>query len=46
VRIGKDATTGAGSTITKEAPDGKLTLTRAKQITLDGWKRPQKTDKK
>jgi bifunctional UDP-N-acetylglucosamine pyrophosphorylase/glucosamine-1-phosphate N-acetyltransferase len=46
VRIGKDATTGAGSTITKEAPDGKLTLARAKQTTLDGWKRPQKTDKK
>jgi bifunctional UDP-N-acetylglucosamine pyrophosphorylase/glucosamine-1-phosphate N-acetyltransferase len=42
VRIGKDATTGAGSTITKEAPDGKLTLTRAKQVTLDGWKRPEK----
>ena len=45
VRIGKDATTGAGSTITREAPDGKLTLTRAKQVTLDGWKRPQKMDK-
>jgi bifunctional UDP-N-acetylglucosamine pyrophosphorylase/glucosamine-1-phosphate N-acetyltransferase len=45
VRIGKDATTGAGSTITKEAPDGKLTLTRAKQTTLEGWKRPQKLDK-
>jgi bifunctional UDP-N-acetylglucosamine pyrophosphorylase/glucosamine-1-phosphate N-acetyltransferase len=45
VRIGKDATTGAGSTITKEAPDGKLTLTRAKQATIEGWKRPQKTDK-
>ena len=29
VRIGKDATTGAGSTITKDAPDGQLTLTRA-----------------
>jgi len=42
VRIGKDATTGAGSTITKEAPDGKLTLTRAKQMTIDGWKRPEK----
>ncbi len=28
VRIGKDATTGAGSTITKDAPDGQLTLTR------------------
>ena len=29
VRIGKDATTGAGSTITKDAPDGQLTLARA-----------------
>src|SRR4030095_14972296 len=33
VRIGKDATTGAGSTITKDAPDGQLTLTRARQQT-------------
>jgi bifunctional UDP-N-acetylglucosamine pyrophosphorylase/glucosamine-1-phosphate N-acetyltransferase len=46
VRIGRDATTGAGSTITKEAPDGQLTLTRAKQMTLEGWKRPRKEDKK
>jgi bifunctional UDP-N-acetylglucosamine pyrophosphorylase/glucosamine-1-phosphate N-acetyltransferase len=45
VRIGKDATTGAGSTITKDAPDGQLTLTRAKQMTLDGWKRPAKKPK-
>ena len=45
VRIGKDATTGAGSTITKEVPDGKLTLARAKQMTLDGWKRPEKKPK-
>jgi bifunctional UDP-N-acetylglucosamine pyrophosphorylase/glucosamine-1-phosphate N-acetyltransferase len=45
VRIGKDATTGAGSTITREAPDGKLTLTRARQVTLDEWKRPQKGDR-
>jgi bifunctional UDP-N-acetylglucosamine pyrophosphorylase/glucosamine-1-phosphate N-acetyltransferase len=45
LRIGKDATTGAGSTITREAPDGRLTLTRAKQQTIEGWKRPQKTDK-
>jgi bifunctional UDP-N-acetylglucosamine pyrophosphorylase/glucosamine-1-phosphate N-acetyltransferase len=42
VRIGKDATTGAGSTITKDAPDGQLTLTRAKQVTLEGWRRPEK----
>jgi bifunctional UDP-N-acetylglucosamine pyrophosphorylase / glucosamine-1-phosphate N-acetyltransferase len=45
VRIGKDATTGAGSTITKEVPAGKLTLTRAKQMTLEGWKRPEKKPK-
>jgi bifunctional UDP-N-acetylglucosamine pyrophosphorylase / glucosamine-1-phosphate N-acetyltransferase len=45
LRIGKDATTGAGSTITKEVPDGKLTLARAKQMTLDGWKRPEKKPK-
>ena len=45
VRIGKDATTGAGSTITKDAPVGRLTLTRAKQVTLEGWRRPEKKPK-
>jgi bifunctional UDP-N-acetylglucosamine pyrophosphorylase/glucosamine-1-phosphate N-acetyltransferase len=45
VRIGKDATTGAGSTITKDAPDGQLTLSRGKQMTLEGWKRPEKKSK-
>jgi bifunctional UDP-N-acetylglucosamine pyrophosphorylase/glucosamine-1-phosphate N-acetyltransferase len=45
VRIGKDATTGAGSTITREAPDGQLTLARARQTTLDGWKRPARKPK-
>ena len=45
VRIGKNATTGAGSTITKDAPDGQLTLTRGKQVTLEGWKRPEKKPK-
>ncbi|SMF93289.1 bifunctional UDP-N-acetylglucosamine pyrophosphorylase / Glucosamine-1-phosphate N-acetyltransferase [Methylomagnum ishizawai] len=42
VRIGKDATIGAGSVITKEAPQGQLTLTRAKQVTIAGWQRPTK----
>ena len=42
VEIGKGATIGAGSTIAKNAPADKLTLTRAKQLTLDGWKRPTK----
>ena len=45
VRIGKGATTGAGSTITKDAPEGQLTLSRGKQMTLDGWKRPEKKPK-
>lgn len=42
LRIGAGATIGAGSTITKDAPDDKLTLERSKQLTLEGWKRPQK----
>jgi bifunctional UDP-N-acetylglucosamine pyrophosphorylase/glucosamine-1-phosphate N-acetyltransferase len=45
VRIGKDATTGAGSTISKDAPEGRLTLSRARQMTLEGWKRPEKKPK-
>ena len=42
VMIGDGATIGAGSTITKDSPDNKLTLTRAKQITIDNWQRPKK----
>lgn len=42
VTIGSGANTGAGSTITKDVPAGKLTLARARQVTLDGWKRPEK----
>ncbi|MEO8309147.1 MAG: bifunctional UDP-N-acetylglucosamine diphosphorylase/glucosamine-1-phosphate N-acetyltransferase GlmU [Pseudomonadota bacterium] len=40
VTIGADATTAAGSTITQDVPAGKLTLARARQITIDGWQRP------
>jgi bifunctional UDP-N-acetylglucosamine pyrophosphorylase/glucosamine-1-phosphate N-acetyltransferase len=42
VEIGKGATIGAGSTIAKPAPEGKLTLERAKQVTVPGWKSPVK----
>jgi bifunctional UDP-N-acetylglucosamine pyrophosphorylase/glucosamine-1-phosphate N-acetyltransferase len=42
VTVGEDATIGAGSTITRSAPPGKLTLERSRQQTLDGWKRPAK----
>lgn len=45
VTIGRGATIGAGSTINKDAPDGELTLTRAKQTTLPGWQRPKKEQK-
>ena len=45
VTIGNDATIGAGSVIAKDAPEGKLTLARAKQTTLDGWVRPVKKPK-
>jgi bifunctional UDP-N-acetylglucosamine pyrophosphorylase/glucosamine-1-phosphate N-acetyltransferase len=44
VRIGAGATIGAGSTITQNAPDGELTLTRAAQTTVAGWQRPTKLD--
>ncbi len=42
VTVGADATVGAGSVITKEAPAGELTYSRAEQVTRKGWKRPQK----
>jgi bifunctional UDP-N-acetylglucosamine pyrophosphorylase/glucosamine-1-phosphate N-acetyltransferase len=44
VTVGKDANIGAGSTITRDAPEGKLTISRAKQVTVPGWKRPTKGD--
>jgi len=42
VRVGRNATIGAGSTITKDVPGDELTLSRSKQLTISGWKRPQK----
>jgi bifunctional UDP-N-acetylglucosamine pyrophosphorylase/glucosamine-1-phosphate N-acetyltransferase len=42
VTIGQGATIAAGSVITRTAPEGKLTLARARQETIDGWKRPTK----
>ena len=42
IEIGKGATIGAGSTLTKDAPAGELTLERAEQKSVSGWKRPQK----
>ncbi|HMC12939.1 MAG TPA: DapH/DapD/GlmU-related protein, partial [Gallionellaceae bacterium] len=45
VTVKRGATIGAGSTITREAPEGELTLSRSKQTTIPGWKRPQKGKK-
>jgi bifunctional UDP-N-acetylglucosamine pyrophosphorylase/glucosamine-1-phosphate N-acetyltransferase len=42
VRIGAHATIGAGSTIDSSAPEDALTLGRAKQTTIAGWRRPSK----
>lgn len=43
--IGAGATIGAGSTITKDAPDEALTLSRARQQSIPGWPRPKKNIK-
>jgi bifunctional UDP-N-acetylglucosamine pyrophosphorylase / glucosamine-1-phosphate N-acetyltransferase len=45
VRVGKGATLGAGTTLTRDAPPGELTVSRAKQVTITGWKRPVKKHK-
>jgi bifunctional UDP-N-acetylglucosamine pyrophosphorylase/glucosamine-1-phosphate N-acetyltransferase len=45
VTVGKGATLGAGTTLTRDAPPGELTLSRAKQVTVNGWKRPVKQKK-
>ena len=42
VAIGEGATVAAGSVITRGAPADKLTVARARQETIDGWKRPTK----
>ncbi|WP_240095796.1 bifunctional UDP-N-acetylglucosamine diphosphorylase/glucosamine-1-phosphate N-acetyltransferase GlmU [Thermomonas flagellata] len=46
VTIGAGATIGAGSVIGKDAPAGKLTVARARQVTVEGWQRPVKRDAK
>jgi len=42
IEVGEGATVGGGSTIAKTAPAGQLTVARARQHTLAGWKRPVK----
>jgi len=45
VKIGKNSTIGAGSTITTDVAEDELAITRAKQKNIQGWKRPTKTKK-
>jgi len=45
VKVGPGATIGAGTTLTREAAAGELTLSRVKQVTLKGWQAPVKNKK-
>jgi bifunctional UDP-N-acetylglucosamine pyrophosphorylase/glucosamine-1-phosphate N-acetyltransferase len=42
VTLGDGATIGGGSTISRNAPAGQLTVARARQGAIPGWQRPQK----
>ena len=42
VTVGRGATLGAGTTLTRDAPPDQLTVSRAKQVSIASWKRPQK----
>lgn len=42
VTVGRGATLGAGTTLTRDAPPGELTLSRTRQVTISDWKRPSK----
>ena len=46
ITLGDGATIGGGSTLSKDAPAGQLTVSRARQVSLPGWQRPQKHPKK
>jgi len=45
VRVGRGATLGAGTTLTKDAPANQLTISRARQVSLR-WQRPVKQENK
>ena len=45
VTVGRGATLGAGTTLTRDAPPDTLTVSRAKQLSIPGWKRPVKVAK-
>ena len=45
VKVGANATIGAGSTVSREVPADKLTVARSRQVTVEGWQRPVKKPK-
>jgi bifunctional UDP-N-acetylglucosamine pyrophosphorylase / glucosamine-1-phosphate N-acetyltransferase len=45
VTLGENAVIGAGSVITADTPRDKLTIARAKQLTIDSWQRKKKKEK-
>jgi len=45
VTVGRGATLGAGTSLSKNAPAGQLTVSRARQISIEGWQRPVKKAK-
>lgn len=45
ITVGEGATVAAGSTVANQVPAGKLTIARARQTTIEGWKRPEKQKK-
>jgi bifunctional UDP-N-acetylglucosamine pyrophosphorylase/glucosamine-1-phosphate N-acetyltransferase len=45
ITLGAGATIGGGSTLSKDAPAGQLTVARGKQVSLNGWVRPKKIPK-
>jgi len=46
ITVGSGATIGAGSTVSQQVPAGKLTVARARQVTVEGWVRPTRNPAK
>jgi bifunctional UDP-N-acetylglucosamine pyrophosphorylase/glucosamine-1-phosphate N-acetyltransferase len=45
VRVGRGTTIGAGTTVTEDVPEDRLVISRVRQKTISGWRRPRKEKK-